>query len=331
VNAPSVAVVIPTHNRPERLLRCLRALIAQTRPPDEIVVVDDGSAPATTLPPDLAQDRIRILRNDPPAGAAAARNRGWRATSSDYVLFTDDDCRPTPGWVAEMLQDAEPDAVLVGRTLPDPEDGALRTPFDRAVRMERSDGGFLTCNVLYPCAVLDRIGGFDERFSLLGEDTDMGQRALLAGAHDRYVDDALVFHAILPGSLRGRLPERRRIKDMARLAAAHPHLRRQLWCGYFISVDHSLLLTGLGAGPPVPSLLSGAMRRGESRRRRVLSLAAAAVALVPTARYVQRLGGRSADLDGGRPLANAAGWLALDLVEIWFLVQASVEHRTLLL
>jgi GT2 family glycosyltransferase len=327
LSPPSIAVVIPTHNRPDRLARCLAAVAAQDRPPDEIVVVDDGSS----SPAAVGADGVTLLRNDPPRGAAAARNRGWRATSTDYVLFTDDDCRPAPGWVAAMERAAEPGLVLVGRTLPDPDDGAELTPFDRSVRIERCDGGFLTCNALYPRAVLERVGGFDERFRLLGEDTDLGQRALEAGCDGAYVEDALVHHAIERDSLRGRLRERRRITDIALLSAVHPQLRRQLWLGRFVSRDHRLLVAGLAGAPLVAAGVAGAVGGRSRPLRRLLSATVAGAAALPSARYAYWLSRRSEHLDGERPVANALAWLALDVVEIGYLAQGSVLHRTLLL
>jgi GT2 family glycosyltransferase len=331
VSTPTFAVVIPTHNRHERLLRCLEAIGAQERPPDEVVVVDDGSQPAVELPPDIDPQRVHVVRNDPPLGAAAARNRGWRATSTDYVLFTDDDCRPAPGWVAAMAAAARRDTILVGRTLPDPDDGEELTPFDRSVRIEACDGGFLTCNILYPRDALETVGGFDERFRLLGEDTDLGQRVLRTGRHGHYVPEALVHHAVTRDSLRGRLRERSRITDIARLSAVHPQLRRQLWLGRFVSRDHRLLVAGLAAAPLGWSAARGAARPGVTAARRAVAGAVAALALLPSGRYVYWLGRRSDHLARDRPVANALSWFALDLIEIGFLARGSLEHRTLLL
>jgi hypothetical protein len=230
-----------------------------------------------------------------------------------------------------MVGQARADVVAVGRTVPDPADGAEVTPFDRSVRIERCDGGFLTCNILYPRRVLDAVGGFDERFSLLGEDTDLGQRALRAGCRGTYVQSALVYHAVERDSLRGRLRERRRITDIARLASVHPQLREQLWLGRFVSRDHRLLLAGLLGMPVVWAGLASSVRPGRHPLRRVLELGVTAAAAFPTARYVYWLGRRSEHLAGDDELANALAWLALDAIEIAVLAQGSVQHRTLLL
>jgi GT2 family glycosyltransferase len=313
------------------LARCVRALASQERPPDQIVVVDDGSTPPATVADEVAGVPVELIRNQPPLGAAGARNVGWRATSADYVLFTDDDCRPDRTWVAGMLAAARPDAILVGRTLPDPDDGAEETPFDRSVRIERCDGGFLTCNILYPRSALERTGGFDERFRVAGEDTDLGQRALKAGCTAEYVPNALVYHAIERDTLRDRVRERRRILDIALLAATHPQLRDELWLGHFVSRDHRLLVAGVLGAPLVAAAVAEALSAERHPLHRVAAAGLAAAAAFPSARYVYWLRRRSEHLARHNALANALGWLALDLVEISYLVKGSVQHRTLLL
>ncbi|MEA2352273.1 MAG: mycofactocin glycosyltransferase, partial [Thermoleophilaceae bacterium] len=91
--------MVPTRDRAERLPVLLEALAAQTLARDryEVVAVDDGSADDT--PRVLAAaDVDRVVRHERSRGPAAARNSGWRAASAPLVAFTDDDCRPEPGW-----------------------------------------------------------------------------------------------------------------------------------------------------------------------------------------------------------------------------------------
>jgi glycosyltransferase involved in cell wall biosynthesis len=105
VTAASVAVVVPVHDDPGRLARCLDGLAAQTVA-CEVVVVDDGSAPA--LRPDLTGRRGVRLVEQANAGSYAARNAGLATTATDVVAFTDADCLPAPEWLARGL------AVLQG-------------------------------------------------------------------------------------------------------------------------------------------------------------------------------------------------------------------------
>ena len=88
----SVAVVIPTRDRHALAARAVRSALAQTLPPAEVVVVDDGSDPPVRLPPDLSGDaRVTVVRLETSGGSHAARNVGIARTSSALVAFLDDD------------------------------------------------------------------------------------------------------------------------------------------------------------------------------------------------------------------------------------------------
>ena len=89
-----VSVVIPTHNRRERLVRAIASVKRQTWPDVEIIVVDDGSNDGTfdCLKAMAVGDCVlRVIRNEVPRGAAGARNQGIAAASGRWVAFLDDD------------------------------------------------------------------------------------------------------------------------------------------------------------------------------------------------------------------------------------------------
>lgn len=91
-SGPSVSVVIPTRNRPELLVAAVRSVVAQDYRPIEIVVVDEGSAPAAAAAlKGEGSGCLRILRNETPAGVASARNRGAAAATGEFLAFLDDD------------------------------------------------------------------------------------------------------------------------------------------------------------------------------------------------------------------------------------------------
>jgi glycosyltransferase involved in cell wall biosynthesis len=92
--AGSVAIIITTYNHASFLGSALRSAVLQTRQATEIIVVDDGSrdhpeAVTRTFP------GVRLIRQ-PNAGLAAARNTGWRAARSEFVVFLDADDRLLP-------------------------------------------------------------------------------------------------------------------------------------------------------------------------------------------------------------------------------------------
>jgi glycosyltransferase involved in cell wall biosynthesis len=109
------SVIIPTHNRPELLLRALRSVREQTRPATAIIIIDDASEPPLALPEEYLDERTHIIRHEQPVGGAAARNSGLDAVTTAVVAFLDDDDEWLPrkmeiqlAWLA-----AHPRATLV--------------------------------------------------------------------------------------------------------------------------------------------------------------------------------------------------------------------------
>ncbi len=99
------SVVIPTHNRRDRLLKTLATITSQTYEPLEIIVSDDGSSDGTSdAVAALADDRVRVIRAEKGTGVARARNRGIEAATGRWVAFCDDDDFWTPGKLAGQVE-----------------------------------------------------------------------------------------------------------------------------------------------------------------------------------------------------------------------------------
>lgn len=86
----TVSVLIPTCNRADWLVECLEAILGQTRPPDEIIVIDDGSSDKTTERLQPFQPLVRVVSQQN-AGKAAALNRGLAKAKGNLVWIMDDD------------------------------------------------------------------------------------------------------------------------------------------------------------------------------------------------------------------------------------------------
>jgi glycosyltransferase involved in cell wall biosynthesis len=121
------SVVVPTFNRPDALARCLAGLVEQDYPHQsfEVVVVDDGGTADLGRVVAAAGERmqIRLLRKSN-AGPGVARNHGVQHADGELIAFTDDDCRPDPGWLRAFAAGhvERPDALLGGliwNALPD--------------------------------------------------------------------------------------------------------------------------------------------------------------------------------------------------------------------
>jgi glycosyltransferase involved in cell wall biosynthesis len=253
------SVVVATHNRSARLVRLLDALRTQTVPLEqfEVVVVDDASTDdtAAVLAEHAARGdlRLRVLRRDRSGGPGAARNEGWRAATAPVVAFTDDDCRPAPGWLEAALavMDAHENEVVVqGRINYDPEEEHLIGPYSRSLGVVALDGWWATANMVYPRALVEWLGGFDEvTFTGPGgEDTDLGWRATYEGVPIVFSEDALVWHCVFEVGPIGRLRFATRWAETMANFARHRELRRtNLIRGLFWKPAHYHLVRFLAA------------------------------------------------------------------------------------
>ncbi|CAO3430803.1 glycosyltransferase family 2 protein [Azospirillum endophyticum] len=102
-----VSVVLPVFNGERFIRAAVASLAAQTRQPDQLVIVDDGSTDATPdLLPDAVKDlpwNVRLLRTVN-SGPAAARNAGIAESSGDAVAFLDVDDLWLPDFLNDQLQ-----------------------------------------------------------------------------------------------------------------------------------------------------------------------------------------------------------------------------------
>jgi len=84
----TITAVITTYNRRALLLEALDSVKAQSRPPDEILVIDDGSTDGTE---DQMKDTGVRYHRQQNAGTSAARNTGWQLATGDWIAFLDCD------------------------------------------------------------------------------------------------------------------------------------------------------------------------------------------------------------------------------------------------
>jgi glycosyltransferase involved in cell wall biosynthesis len=105
---------VPVRNDRAGLAEVLSALAAQTRPPDEVLVVDGGSTDGTPEETDgWAGAPLRVLV-EPAVTIAAARNAGVRAADHEWIACVDAGCRPAPGWLAAIDRAREAGDFVAG-------------------------------------------------------------------------------------------------------------------------------------------------------------------------------------------------------------------------
>ncbi|CAG2131367.1 glycosyltransferase family 2 protein [Ralstonia mannitolilytica] len=313
--APAVSVVIATWRRPQMLQRCLDGLLAQTFDAHqlELVVADDGPDDETRAVVEAFAAaapawRVRYVPVRETQGPAAARNRGWQAASGDIIAFTDDDTIPAPTWLAEGWRVM---TAADGGTAPDAATGAIRMPLPaQPTDYERDASGltraeFVTANCFVRRAMLERIGGFDERFRLAWrEDSDLQFRILDAGGHIAQAPNALMHHPVRPAPWGVSVSQQRKVFYDALLYKKHPQRYRTRirpvppWHYYGMGAAVVVAVAALALGRPwvaagaallwlALTLRFAAMRlRGTTHSpRHVLEMLWTSIAIPPLALY----------------------------------------------
>ncbi len=165
----SVALILTVLNERESIAAVLESLAQQTRPPDEIIVVDGGSTDGTVEVLRAYRDRLplRVLVR-PGANISRGRNEAIRATQADIIVSTDAGVRIPPDWLEHLLaawDEGDPVAVA-GFFLPDPQ-----TPFETALAAttlplpeEIDPHRFLPSSrsVAFLRSTWERVGGYPE-------------------------------------------------------------------------------------------------------------------------------------------------------------------------
>jgi glycosyltransferase involved in cell wall biosynthesis len=206
---PVFSIIIPTYNRPEKLLSCLEALNRLNYPRDclEVIVVDDGSPICLDfiVAPFKEQLAIELIRQDN-AGPAAARNTGSAHAKGQFLAFTDDDCQPAPNWLQALAQGftAFPEAVLGGYTLNKLPDNiyseASQLLLAYIYSHYNSDPNqahfFASNNFALAAGHFHSLGGFDTTFPLAAaEDREFCDRCLNQQYRLVYFPAAQVYHS----------------------------------------------------------------------------------------------------------------------------------------
>jgi glycosyltransferase involved in cell wall biosynthesis len=175
----NISVIIPLYNKEAEIGRAVASVLAQTLPPAEIIVVDDGSTDGSAAVVErIASPLVRLIRQHN-AGETAARNRGMSEASGEWFALLDGDDEWRPGFletVASLVEEF-PEAGLYCTGFDIARDGTLtpgRTPTTRGVverYFEESMRGFVATasSSVLSHRVVERVGGFPEGMRLGGD------------------------------------------------------------------------------------------------------------------------------------------------------------------
>lgn len=198
------------------LEHCLDGVFAQTRSPDEVILVDNASSDGSEAAALARHPALRLLRMGRNAGPSPARNAGLAAARNDWVLLLDNDAVLLPDTLERLAQAAvlrpeaavlEPRSVFAGEPGRVHYDGgalhyvglfSLRNfyqPLEQAQgRGSVEVDGVVSVALLVRRETLLAAGGFDPSFFILFEDLDLSLRLRLAGHTLLCVEEAIVLH-----------------------------------------------------------------------------------------------------------------------------------------
>jgi len=233
VKPNTIGVIISTYNHPEWLKKTLWGYCRQTRMADEIIIADDGSSQETHILIDSFRDQLpikHVWQEDLGFRKTAILNKALVCATTDYLIFSDQDCIPRADFIATHERYAQKGYFLSG--------GVFRLPLEMSQNLTRddveSDRAFRlkwllnqglsttfkcaklirnTCfnrlmNTITPCKAtwngcnasgwrtdLLHVNGFNEEMQYSGEDRECGERLINWGIKAKQIRySAILLH-----------------------------------------------------------------------------------------------------------------------------------------
>jgi len=190
-----ISAIVCAYNEAVFLPACLHSLFSQSRPPDEVIVVNNASSDRTAHVA-AAIPGVRVV-DEPSKGLVVARETGRRAATGDILAYVDADCRAPFHWLERVERRFKKHPALVavtgpyrfydwdflGRVILRSYDAVVAPPTHVLVHYFMGAGAILYGgNFAVRKDSLERIGGFDRSIEFHGEDTNLGRRLTPIGS-----------------------------------------------------------------------------------------------------------------------------------------------------
>jgi GT2 family glycosyltransferase len=203
-----ISVVIPTCDRPQLVLKAVASVFNQSKPPTELIVVDNGRA---ALAEDCLPIGTKVIRTAPRIGISRARNVGASTATGSHIAFLDDDDIWDTDYLAHLAAGVQSGsgriaaAQIVNLDANGRQYGSVIFPSDPSRQREVffRNPGFTGSNFLMDRRVFVSLGGFDEKLPA-SEDRDLAARAIIAGEHLLSVPSAHAYVLHHSGERSGR-------------------------------------------------------------------------------------------------------------------------------
>lgn len=259
----AVTCIVPVFNGERFLTEALQSILDQTRPPEEIIVVDDGSTDGSRAVAESFGSSVRYVHQEN-AGPAVARNTGIDEARGEFIAFLDADDRWDPRKLELQLRRLEerPELAFCVAMVQNFWEEEVA---DEAHRLQdhvraRPIPGYVTGTLLVRREWVDRVGGFDPGLSH-GDATDWFSRAEAAGAVGDLLQDVLLFRR-LHAENRSRVKAAGSRDEFLRLLKSRLDRRRQPQGPYRPQHDDTASSPGGVVAPlafrhpPAPGLVS---------------------------------------------------------------------------
>ena len=215
-----ISVVIPTFNRAEMVCRCVQSVLDTNCPALEVIVVDDCSPDDTGAKiKERFGEAVKYIRNVKNSFQAVSRNNGAKIATGDFLFFLDDDNivdkdifheiakafeeNPKLGLVAPMAIHMRPGKENIiwslgsdfNRWTSQPKDHCPNLPIAELPGIPKSyTTSYYPNGFVVPRKVFDAVGGFDEKYVQIFEESDFGWKIREAGYEEIVLTTARTEH-----------------------------------------------------------------------------------------------------------------------------------------
>lgn len=184
------SIVITTFNEEKNIAPCLDSILNQTRKPDEIILVDDGSCDKTIKIASMYPIKIIKIKHQE---RSMARNIGWKKAQGEIIIFAEADSVFSPNWIQEIIKTFKSgaDAVIDRRKMYQPKtflQKCLDAQFDIRYANYKPFSAWA-----FKKEILKKTNGFDINLTQ-SEDRDLGKRILKKDYKILLASKALQYH-----------------------------------------------------------------------------------------------------------------------------------------
>lgn len=203
-----ITVVIPVFNKSHLTIRCLESLLAHSKDSHEIIIIDNASSDDT---PDVLQKfrprferagwRFDFVRNPQNVGFGRAMNQGAKKSRSEFLMLLNNDTWLLPDWDIKLISALKnlPEASMICPYINETKPFDSERLLKEGIQFQKRNSGrtrktFSAVCMFFRREAFEKLNGFDERFFVTYEDTDLRER--MDREHHKYymVGDCVIWH-----------------------------------------------------------------------------------------------------------------------------------------